>query len=250
MAWNADVFWTVVESALPTLDQRVYPGPRWGSALRTTRVPRSCLYRVSEEGEGVRNNLSSWASIATFALFLLPATLAASAQTAPPDRPSTDAEKIADALRAGPRFITKDATLLDWPTTPDGEYRVLRQGTNEWTCLAGVPGYPHDEPGCFDPTFMQWMKDSLAGRLPHIDRVGLSYMYAGAWVPNKSAEDHGSTTSEFHVGPHIMIISPHRNQQELRVLSHDGSNGMPYVTQLPNGTDLFLVIPVRQWDEN
>jgi hypothetical protein len=27
----------------------------------------------------------------------------------------TDAEKIADALRAGPHFITDDATILDWP---------------------------------------------------------------------------------------------------------------------------------------
>jgi hypothetical protein len=100
----------------------------------------------------MKNDLFSWLSTIWLALFLLPATLAASA----PDRPSTDAEKIADALRAGPRFITKDATLLDWPTSPDGEYRVLRQGTSEWTCLPGVPGYPHDEPGCFDPTFMQW----------------------------------------------------------------------------------------------
>ena len=31
---------------------------------------------------------------------------------------------------------------------------------------------------------------------------------------------------------------------------HLDSNGMPYVTHLPNGTDLFLVIPVRQWHEN
>jgi hypothetical protein len=152
-------------------------------------------------------------------------------------------------VRAGPRFITKDATILDWPTAPDGEYRVLRRGTNEWTCLPGVRA-TRDEPGCFDPTFMQWMKDSLAGREPHIDRIGISYMYTGAWFPNKSAENHGSTTSEFHVGPHIMIVSPHQNQQELRALSHDGSNGMPYVRDLPNGTDLFLVIPVRQWDEN
>ena len=85
----------------------------------------------------MKNDLFSWASIATLALFLLPATLAASAQTVPAGHPSTDAEKIADALTAGPRFITKDATLLDWPTTPGGEYRVLRQGTNEWTCLPG-----------------------------------------------------------------------------------------------------------------
>src|SRR5262249_5590463 len=186
----------------------------------------------------------SWRPVAGSVRFLLSAARAAGAQTMPPDHPSTDAEKIADALRAGPRFITKDATLLDWPTAPAGEYRVLRQGTNEWTCLPGLPGYPHDEPACFDPTFMQWMKDSLEGHEPHIDRIGISYMYAGAWVPNKSAENHGSTSSEFHVGPHIMIVSPPQNQEELRVLNHDGSNGMPYVTHLPNRTDLFLVIPL------
>ena len=111
----------------------------------------------------MRNDLFSWMSIGRLALVLLPATLAASAQTVSPDHPSTDAEKVADALRAGPSFITKNATLLDWPTGAGGEYRVLRQGTNEWTCLPGAPGYPHDEPGCFDPTFMQWIRDSLAG---------------------------------------------------------------------------------------
>jgi hypothetical protein len=67
--------------------------------------------------------------------------------------PLTDAEKIADALRAGPTFITNDATLLDWPASPNGEYRVLRKGSNEWVCLLGFPGYPHDEPGCFDRVF-------------------------------------------------------------------------------------------------
>jgi hypothetical protein len=30
---------------------------------------------------------------------------------------STDKEKIADALRAGPVFITKDAVIADWPLT-------------------------------------------------------------------------------------------------------------------------------------
>jgi hypothetical protein len=34
--------------------------------------------------------------------------------------PVTDAEKIADAMRAGPAFITKDATVLDWPSAPGG----------------------------------------------------------------------------------------------------------------------------------
>lgn len=38
------------------------------------------------------------------------------------------------------------------------------------TCLPSIPGYPHDEPGRFDRVYFQWMKDSMAGRAPHIDR--------------------------------------------------------------------------------
>jgi hypothetical protein len=56
-----------------------------------------------------------------------------------------------------------------------------------------------------------------------------------------------STGHEFHVGPHLMIIGPH--QDELQAFNRDGSNGMPYVTHLPNRTELFLVMPIRQWDE-
>src|SRR3984957_857435 len=74
--------------------------------------------------------------------------------------PVTDAEKIADALRGGPAFITKDATVVDWPSAPGGEYRLLRKGSTEWTCLSAIPGYQHDEPGCFDPIFLRWIQDS------------------------------------------------------------------------------------------
>jgi hypothetical protein len=53
-------------------------------------------------------------------------------------KPVTNAEKIEDAMRAGPAFITKDATVLDWPSAPGGEYRPLRKGSNEWTCLPAI----------------------------------------------------------------------------------------------------------------
>jgi len=95
---------------------------------------------------------------------------------------------------------------------------------------------------------MQWIKDSLAGLEPHITTVGIAYMYVGAWIPAKSGKDNTSKSGEFHVGPHIMIVSPHENQKELQSLSRDGSNGMPYVAHMPNGTDLYLVLPFRQWD--
>ena len=158
--------------------------------------------------------------------------------------PVTDAEKIADALRAGPAFITKDATLLDWPSAPGGEYRLLRRGSNEWTCLPAIPGYPHDEPGCFDPVFLYWIQDGLAGRTPRIDRIGIAYTYRGAWVKSAKGTSSGQ---EFHVGPHLMVVGPH--QDEFQGFNGDGSNGMPYVTHLLNRTELFLVVPIRQWDE-
>ena len=161
--------------------------------------------------------------------------------------PTSDPAKIADALRAGPPFITSSATILDWPEQPGGAYRLLRKGNNEWTCLPGVPGYPHDEPGCFDPVFMEWIKESLAGRKPHIHSVGIAYMYVGAWVPNKRGDRVAA--EEFHVGPHVMVVSPHENQKELKQSSKDGSNGMPYVAHMPHGDDYFLVLPFRQWDE-
>ncbi len=49
----------------------------------------------------------------------------------PSGNQSTDKEKIADALRAGPAFIVKDAVIADWPVdpkAPNAEYRVLRAG--------------------------------------------------------------------------------------------------------------------------
>jgi hypothetical protein len=42
-------------------------------------------------------------------------------------------------------------------------------------------------------------------------------------------------------------VGPH--QEEFQGLNGDGSNGMPYVTHLPNRTELFLVMPIRQWNE-
>ena len=109
------------------------------------------------------------------------ASLAASAQMdmKPSGPQSTDKEKIADALRAGPPFIVKDAVIADWPTdpkAPDAEYRVLLAGKSDWTCLPGIPGYSHDEPMCLDKTSMQWIKDSLADRPVHIDQIGVMYM--------------------------------------------------------------------------
>ena len=180
----------------------------------------------------------AWMKLLTSVLFTAATGFAQSS-----DRlPVTDTEKIADALRGGPAFITKDATVRDWPSAPGGEYRLLRNGSNEWTCLPAIPGYSHDEPACFDPIFLRWIEDSLAGRTPQIDRIGISYMYFGAWQSKDGSSGH-----EFHVGPHLMIVSPH--QDDFQGINRDPSIGMPYVAHLPHRTEPYLVMPVRQWNE-
>ena len=125
----------------------------------------------------------------TLALILFIASISVMAQTdLRPSAKITDAHKIADALRAGPELTTKDAVIEDWPDDPkarNAEYRILRPGKGSWTCLPGIPLYPHDEPMCMDKTSMQWIMDSLAERPTHIDRIGVMYMYSGAWVQDQ-----------------------------------------------------------------
>jgi hypothetical protein len=92
---------------------------------------------------------------------------------------------------------------------------------------------------------LQFLKDTIAGRTPNVQSVGISYMYGGKWVPNKShAKGSGH---EFHAGPHIMIIGP--DQKMMQTLNQDRSNGEPYVNHLPGHPELFLVIPIREWDD-
>jgi hypothetical protein len=83
--------------------------------------------------------------------------------------PSTDAEKTGDALRAGPPFITKDATLVDWPSAPGGEYRVLRKGSSE--CASGSPRLFSRRARLLRSCLPSMVQDSLTGRKPRIDCI-------------------------------------------------------------------------------
>jgi hypothetical protein len=100
-------------------------------------------------------------------------------------------------------------------------------------------------PAALTASFLQFIKDSIAGRTPNVQAVGISYIYDGFWAPNKS---HAmGSGKEFHIGPHIMIIG--LGQKMLQTFNQDGSNGEPYANHLSGHSELYLVIPIRQWDE-
>ena len=143
----------------------------------------------------------------------------------------TDAELIAEAESAGLKAITKDATIK----TSDG--KVLRQGTNDWTCY---PGSAAIGPMCNQA---QW--DALLGALMKrepidVEEFSVSYMLAGEGeaigVSNTDPFATKPTDDNDWVkeGPHLMILVP--NPEILKGLSTDPEDpvyvmwkGTPYV---------------------
>src|SRR3989441_2424325 len=134
----------------------------------------------------VKSTLYAAIGFAAISSIALAEDLSSATAPLPPGTFTTSAHsdewKIANALSASPASITEHAAVIDWPANPkDGmsHGRVLRQGTNGWTCMPDVPGRPQHDPMCADETMMKWLTATLAGKKPDIDRVGLSYMLLG-----------------------------------------------------------------------
>ena len=149
----------------------------------------------------------------------------------------SDAAKIQRAIKAAPKNITDEATIMD----ADG--RILREGTNEWTCFPGVPLISGDKhPMCNDPVWMEWLGALFDGGMPELpDTVGVSYMLLGdALVDNSDpgATDPDSDGMWHQEGPHIMMLFP--TLEEIEYLPRDPSEGGPYV--MWDGTPLVHVM--------
>jgi hypothetical protein len=166
----------------------------------------------------------------------------------------TDEWKIVNALSAGAASITDHATVIDWPANPKegmSHGRVLRRGTNGWTCIPDVPGRPQHDPMCVDETMMKWLDATLAGKKPDIDRVGLSYMLIGEAREGQGAtpaKDPGQVKEWFYIGPMIMVVLPDSAKNALRGINQDISNNQPYTTLLSSAdvaTPLW-VVPVAK----
>jgi hypothetical protein len=156
------------------------------------QVATSALFYVEEKRAGNKEVLMLKSAFYVAIVFAeissiaLAEDLSSATAPLPPGTFTTSAHsdewKIANALSAGPPSITEHAAMIDWPTNPnDGlsHGRVLRHGTNGWTCLPDVSGRPQHDPMCVDETMMKWLMATLGGKKPDIDRVGLSYMLMG-----------------------------------------------------------------------
>jgi hypothetical protein len=125
-------------------------------------------------------------------------------QAAQPPQPVQ--EKIDRALAAGPASITGHATVAE--PDPEGGLKVLRPGTNDFTCMPGDPGGVGKPAMCADKVAMQWNSDFEQHKArPSTTVPGIVYMLAGA-TQRSDSDPFDQVSPPIAIGPHWMIMWP------------------------------------------
>jgi hypothetical protein len=132
---------------------------------------------------------------------------------------------ILSAMSAGPSSLSKHATVMDW------ELNVLREGTNDWTCLPDRPDTPGNDPWCVNGPWLNFLKAYVNQEEPTYTTAGIAYMLMGdSPVSNTDPYATEKTSDEDWVeglGAHIMILVPDHDM--LEGISSDPHNGGPWV---------------------
>ena len=80
---------------------------------------------------------------------------------------------VASARSAAPASISREATIMDW------DLNVVRQGSNDWTCLPDRPGTPGNDPWCVTDAWMNFLKAYVSKTEPTYTEIGFAYMLQG-----------------------------------------------------------------------
>ena len=134
-------------------------------------------------------------------------------------------EKIVSAMSAGPVSLARDATVMDWDGT------ILREGSNEWTCLPDIPDNGGTDPWCVDEVWLNFLKAYINKTEPNYSQIGIGYMLMGdAPVSNTDPYAESKSNDEDWVeglGAHLMILVP--DPAMLKGISTDPNNGGPWI---------------------
>jgi hypothetical protein len=121
-------------------------------------------------------------------------------------KPEGEAALIASAEKAAPAAVAKDASIVTM--APDGSMKVLRNGTNAFSCMPDNPTTPGPDPMCFDKNAADWVM-AWAAHKPPPQKVGFMYMLAGGTDASNTDPFATKPTAENHwikTGPHVMIV--------------------------------------------
>lgn len=190
--------------------------------VATTTRPRS------SRGVGIHRGLLALAALGVFAEWSC-----VSAQVANPE------EQVAQALAAAPEDLAEGAGILGYAT--DGSVVQLREGSNDFTCLASNPANERFSSSCYhaslEPYFARGReldaagagreeryliryREMVAGSLPMPVMSATQYIFDGTWdsetrtaegavrwviyVPGATEESIGLSATPVEGGPYLM----------------------------------------------
>jgi hypothetical protein len=114
--------------------------------------------------------------------------------------------RIERALSAAPPEVAEGATVAEMDSR--GNLKILRAGTNGFTCMPGDPGGVGKPAMCQDAASMQWDDDFHHHRpRPTNTAPGITYMLAGA-TQRSDSDPYDTTSKPIAIGPHWMIMWP------------------------------------------
>jgi hypothetical protein len=161
-----------------------------------------------------------------------------------PMAPMTDAEIVASAMKAAPAGVAKNATVV--APGANGAMRVVRQGSNGFTCMADNPETPGPDPMCADANAMEWFGAYLGHKAPPAGKVGFIYMLEGGTDASNTDPYAAKPTGANHwikTGPHVMLVGA-TDMVKGYPTAPDPDTSKPYVMWA--GTPYaHLMIPVK-----
>jgi hypothetical protein len=160
-------------------------------------------------------------------------------QTAAQKPPTTEAEKIKSAQSAAPAAVSANATVMDVPSM-----KVLKKGTNGWTCIPDGPS-PGVDPMCVDQNGMDWMHAWMNKQPPPKGKMAIGYMLMGgsdASQTDPHAMQPAAGGKWIDTGPHVMVMNVGDAFAGYPTVSTNTK--APYV-MWPGTPYAHLMIPVR-----
>ncbi len=157
----------------------------------------------------------------------------------------TDAQMIASAMRAAPARVARDATIVTMEA--DGTMRMLRKGSNDFTCMPDNPVVPGPDSMCMDKNAMEWAHAYIGHQPPPAGKIGLIYMLEGGTDASNTdpyAKKPESGNHWVKTGPHFMIVGADQAFYDNYPKNADPDTAAPYV--MWTGTPYqHLMAPIR-----
>jgi hypothetical protein len=156
----------------------------------------------------------------------------------------SDEDLVKSAMAAAPPAVAKEATIVT--VSPDGKMRVIRKGTNGFTCLPDNPNSPGPDPMCGDQNAMEWAQAWIGKKEPPRNKVGFMYMLSGGTDASNTdpyAEKPDANGNWVETGPHVMVVGA-KGMMEGYPRSPKPDTSQPYV-MWPDTPYEHLMIPVQ-----